>query len=148
MPITGTPLIVGTPTDPDVTESEVLQALNMKGREFESGTILQKIQIAKTIVDSLNRVGATGDIVRVAKLQMAAYLSYLAYCDSPENHLPGTVDPTTGHWTPVDDPEARFNMSSKLAALKRASDESVEAMKNSVAMTTGFAPVFGGLRIK
>lgn len=128
-----------------ITDADVLKALNMKGREFETGVIAQKIMVAGTIVDSRNRGGATGDIVLVAKLQLAAYLSYLAYCDSPENHLPGSIDPSTGHWIPVDDPEARFNMSAKLSALKRASDEAVAALDEPI---MGFAPVFGALRIK
>lgn len=132
----------------DISEDDVLKSLNMKGQEFETGVILQKIQTAGTIIDTMNRVGATGDIVRVAKLQLAAYLSYLAYCDSPENHLPGTIDPSTGHWQPVDDPEARFNMSAKLSAMKRESDMAIDAMISSVAVAHGYAPIFGRLHIK
>ncbi len=140
--------IIGTPVASDLSEADVLMALNMRGQEFEPGVILQKINVAGITVDALNRHGAAGEIVRVAKLQLAAYLSYLAYCDAPANKLPGQIDPSTGQWMPIDDPEARINMASKLDALKKAADEAIDAMLDSTARPSGFAPVLGRLHIK
>ena len=130
-----------------VTEDKVLKILNMEGTAFEEGAVELHIEMASALVDAKNRSGASADIVEVAKLRLAAYYAYLAYCDMPENHLPGQTD-DEGDWDPVADPPARLDMKAKLDALKKASDEAIEAMQESLASVTSIAPAFGGMRIK
>ena len=130
-----------------VTEAKVLKTLNMEGTEFEEGVIELQIESASAIVDAKNRNGAAASIVEIAKLRLAAYLTYLAYADAPENHLPGEVDSQSGVWKPIGDAPNR-DILNKLNALKKIADEAIETMEESSAMPTGFAPAFGSMHIK
>jgi len=133
-----------------VTEEKVLHVLNMEGTEFEDGVVELQIETAEAIVDAKNTNGAAAAIVEVAKLRLAAYLAYLAYCDAPENHLPGEVDQQSGVWKPVAEAAAREqnNMLNKLKALKAVADEAIETMQESSAAVPSIAPAFGRMHIK
>lgn len=133
-----------------VTEEKVLRVLNMEGTEFEEGVVELQIESASALVDAKNRNGAAASIVEVAKLRLAAYLSYLAYCDAPENHLPGEVDQQSGVWKPIGEAATRnqSDMLNKLKALKQVADEAIDTMLESSAMEPGFAPAFGRMHIK
>ena len=133
-----------------VTEEKVLHVLNMEGTEFEDGVVELQIETAEAIVDAKNTNGAAAAIVEVAKLRLAAYLSYLAYCDAPENHLPGEVDQQSGVWKPVAEAAAREqnNMLNKLKALKAVADEAIETMLESSDVVPSIGPAFGRMHIK
>lgn len=131
-----------------VTEEKVLHVLNMEGSEFEEGVVELQIETAEAIVDAKNTNGAAAAIVEVAKLRLAAYLSYLAYCDAPENHLPGEVDPQSGVWKPIADPAVRNELLTKLKALKAVADEAIETMQESSSAVPSIAPAFGRMHIK
>jgi len=133
-----------------VTEEKVLHVLNMEGTEFEDGVVELQIETAEAIVDAKNTNGAAAAIVEVAKIRLAAYLSYLAYCDAPENHLPGEVDQQSGVWKPVAEAAAREqnNMLNKLKALKAVADEAIETMQESSEAVPSIAPAFGRMHIK
>lgn len=133
-----------------VTEEKVLHVLNMEGSEFEEGVIELQIESASAIVAAKNRNGAAADIVEVAKLRLAAYLAYLAYCDNPENHLPGEVDQQSGIWKPVAEAAARdqSNMMNKLKALKAVADEAIATMLESSEVKEMHVPAFGRMHIK
>lgn len=131
-----------------VTEEKVLHVLNMEGTEFEDGVVELQIETAEAIVDAKNTNGAAAAIVEVAKLRLAAYLSYLAYCDAPENHLPGEVDQQSGVWKPVADPARREELLTKLKALKEIADEAIETMQESSAAVPSIGPAFGRMHIK
>lgn len=131
-----------------VTEEKVLHTLNMEGSEFEDGVVELQIETAEAIVDAKNTNGAAASIVEVAKLRLAAYLAYLAYCDAPENHLPGEVDQQSGVWKPVADPARREELLTKLKALKEIADEAIETMQESSAAVPSIGPAFGRMHIK
>jgi len=130
------------------TTDDVLKALNMKSTEFEASTLSTSLNSAQVRVDARVRGHIIGPIYDEAVLRLATYLAYSAYCDNPKNRLPGKYDSITGVFTPVNDPEARINMATKLESLKNISDEAIDDLISASNIPRGKAPAFGAIRIK
>lgn len=116
------------PDDTDVTGNLDLTMQNVRyiinipePDELSNNVIIMALNRSDVKINSLVTLyGLTGDLIKVAKLTYAAYLSYEAYSDRVFNVITGNTT-RDGAWNPIAQEIVRIT-SSKLKSLKDESD--------------------------
>jgi hypothetical protein len=107
----------------EITIKAVRDAINVpEASELPNDAVQSGIDRAVPRVNKRLKGGEDPDLVWAAKVSAAAYLAALTYATRSHDIHPGSYDPATGRWTPVQGAEAR-SWSAVLNYLKDQMDE-------------------------